>query len=234
MDSKEVIKKYRKSLLFFYIIVALFVAAMIIVLNVTEGEKQTVINILLLVGLLLFVILYKNIILGYKNMSEVARLNLNQGNPIEMGISFDKIQKKLINNEYVEFSSNHLYDLYYQIGKKPKNKELTIVATTVEERLDFYDKNLHDEITKIEDSLSKKNRYYEMIIIVFKKYENVNKENAVQIGEIVNYGFGKKKYVQINVGYSIANNKAYFLYSDLYYPNRTYKKAVEEIKQLIK
>lgn len=211
----------------------MFLILMFLVLKLFKGEIQTTLNIILLTLFIVFAILYKNVIIGYRNMSQIAKINLYQSKPLDLGIEIDNLKKRLINRNLTVYSSNDKYEIYYE-SMKSKNIPLEIIILINDNAIDYYDKTIHDEINKLEDEISKKHKYREMIILAFKKYNVMSKEDLNNIGEVVCYSISKKKYVQINVGLSAKDKKAFFLYSDKYYPNHTYKKSVDKIKEIIR
>src|SRR5690606_15617243 len=101
------------------------------------------------------------------------------------------------------------------------------------ESLDFYDKGLHDEIAKLEVSFPKKELPTKYIILGFKEFESSNDQVIKDIGEVVSYAQNRQTYTQVNVGLIRDSKKAYFLYSDHYYPTRYYQIAVDLIFSLI-
>jgi hypothetical protein len=99
--------------------------------------------------------------------------------------------------------------------------------------IDYYDQSLHNEISKLESTFVKREFPQKYMIIAFKEFDAINDQVIHDIGEIVSYRTNRHSYTQINVGLDKDSEKAYFLYSDIYYPTYYYKDTVDLIFELI-
>ncbi|HHT38894.1 MAG: hypothetical protein RBS76_01925 [Acholeplasmatales bacterium] len=239
MNSKQVIKKYQSLVITFFSIIVIFIVAMMIVaFKVDDNEKMTMINLILMVVLLVISLLFRTVLLGYKYMAGIARVVLKQGKPINFYNNLDSIEYKLIQKGYQKYANNENYQiLYYQenIVKKKvfRTKRLYVVILIKDQTIDFYDKNLHDEITALQELFPKKERANQYLFNAFKSFNNIYQEDIKALSEVVSYGAGKQFFTQINIGLNKSDKKAYFLYSDDYYPSTSYKDCVELIKTII-
>jgi hypothetical protein len=111
--------------------------------------------------------------------------------------------------------------------------KLNIVILIKKSNLDFYDEKISEEINKLETSFSKKENPHKYVIVAFKTINNINDNILKELAEIVSYDMQRHYYTQINVGLAQDDKKAYFLYSEKYYPNVYYKEGVNLIKKLI-
>lgn len=239
MNSNQIIKKYRNTIISFLIIVSLLIVGMIIVaFKVTDYNKMTLINLILLVVLLVVALSYRSVLLGYKYLAGIARVIINQSQPLPFKRNIVKEFGVLLTDDFKVFTNNDNYQIMYkrvEDGKKIfKNKILYIVLLLKVEKLDFFDKYLHEDINKLEETFSKKERSNKQIVLAFKNFENVKEDNLKEIGEVVSYGAGRQFFTQINVGLNKKDSKAYFLYSDVYNPSASYRLGTEYIKRLIK
>ncbi len=239
MDANQVLRKYKKIIITFFSIVAILIGAMIMVaIDVTDANKMTSINMILLLVLLIISLLFRTVLLGYKYMAGISKVIINQDKPIPYKRNVIANYQVLIADEFIEFANNDRYHIFYKReeikGKVLKVKRLIIVLLLKTKNLDYYDKLMHDDINRLEETFKKKERSTQNIIIAFKNYEQIDEKATTNIAEVVSYGVGRQFFTQINVGLNNSDNKAYFLYSDTYSPSTSYKVGVELIKKLIK
>jgi hypothetical protein len=139
---------------------------------------------------------------------------------------------------YALYTNNDLYSLYYlhSIDERIKVKriwQLSIILILKKQSIDYYDQSLHNEISKLESTFVKREFPQKYMIIAFKEFDAINDQVIHDIGEIVSYRTNRHSYTQINVGLDKDSEKAYFLYSDIYYPTYYYKDTVDLIFELI-
>jgi len=239
INSKTVIKKYKNTLIIYFSITVIIITVMILVfLYVPNDNLVNAINILLLVSLIIFSLLYRNVILGFKNMSQVARVVLKQGEPIKYNSDIFLKKDYMENNQYEIFKSTSAYDIYYKyVSLKTykffKVKKLKTIVLIKENKLDYYDERLHEDINLLEENVAEKQRFYKHHMIFIKKFEKITKNDLKSIGEVVLYNVGRQSFIQINVGLNTEDKKAYFLYSDVYFPTMDFKDTTNEIKNII-
>jgi hypothetical protein len=240
MNSKEVIQKRNKIFTSFIVTILVIISAMIIVaLTVKDYNNMTLINIILVIVLMIVSITYKNVLFGYNNMAKIARVVLTQAKPIPYKRNLMEFPSTLLKQGFQMHAKTYAYDIYYKIDidqslKVKSIKMMYLVLLLKDSTLDFYDKNLHDDIEKLESTFTRKTMPSKYIITAFKSYESIEKKDFTELSEVVSYQNKKHSYSQINVGLNQDDHKAYFLYSDSYNPTQYYKKGVDFIKKIIK
>lgn len=200
---------------------------------------MTLINVVLLLVLTGIVLYFRTTIYGYNQMARVARIILNQSEPLPYSTNMTRLKEEFLKRQYQVHADNEYYKILYfnkvdNTLKIKKFKKLFLVLLIHDRKLDFFDQNLHDDIKKLEDSFSKKEFPNKYIIMAFKTYEDIKPNQMKSIGEVVSYTTGRQSYNQINVGFNQYDHKAYFLYSDKYAPNSYYKEGVDIIKSILK
>jgi len=239
LNSKQIIKKRNFILAIFILLTALFIVAIALVFaKIEDYNTMTLVNIILLVGLIGTSLLFRSTLYGYNNMVRIARLILFQAKPVTF--TQDPINDvKLISNKgYIRFIETSKFSIYYthtpdETIKLKKLWRLTIAILIHDDQLDFYDKAIHDEIAKLEVSFTKKELPTQYVIVAFKHYDQANEKAIKDVGEVVTYANQRHHYTQVNVGIMKKDTKAYFLYSDTYYPSRYYQIAVDLIFSFI-
>ncbi len=240
MDSQEVIKKRNKIFISFMIVVGVFLTAMILIaIFVQNRDNMTLINVILAVVLMIISVSYKNILFGYNNMAKIAKVILSQAKPITYRKNIIENPEIVLNKGFKVHANNKLYSILYKIDsdnalKVKRIKILSLVLILKSDKLDFYDKNLHDDIGKLEKSFTRKEFPSKYVITAFKSFDKMDDKSLKEIGEVVTYKDRRQSYTQVNVGLSKEDNKAYFLYSETSYPSIYYKIAVDFIKDIIK
>ena len=239
MNSKQVIKKRNLILIGFVLVTAIFITAITLVfIRVTDYNLMTLINIILVFVLSVISLAFRNTLYSYNNMVRIANLVLKQAKPVNytQNIVFD--QSLISPKEYTVFTKNDNYVIYYkheldETIRVKKIWRLYIIMILKKPQLDFYDKTLHDEIAKLEVSFPKKELPTKYIILGFKEFDQVSDQVVKDLSEVVSYTQNRQTYTQVNVGLVKSMQKAYFLYSDIYYPTRYYQIAVDLIFDLI-
>lgn len=205
---------------------------------VKDDDAATSINIILLLLLLIVALLFKNVLQGYKNLAQVARVVLNQDKPIKYKTSIVKNKTYLIENNYKLSKDNELYSIYYKYisytgYKVLKIRKLKTIIIIKNEKIDYYNKQLHEDIETLEDKQIKEAKFNRHLILAFKEFNQISNHDIKSIGEVVSYGIGKQFFTQINIGLSKKDQKAFFLYSNKYNPTVDYKELVDDIKTII-
>ncbi len=240
MDSKAVIKKRNIYLGLFIGVTVTFVVGIILSLALIESENtKTLIALVLTLGLTIALVYFRSVLYGYNQMVKIARIVLTQGEPLPQQTNLDKVRAYFVRHQYKVHADNEDYSILYinEVDKSlkiTKIKKLKLALLIKKSKLDFFDQHLHDDIKKLEDSFSKKEFPNKYIILAFKEFNFVKDTQLKSIGEIVSYSMGKQSYNQINVGLNKFDQRAYFLYSDRFYPNAYFKEGVETIKDVIK
>lgn len=240
MNSKEVIQKRNKIFISFIVTIVIIITAMIVVaITVNDYNNMTLINIILVVVLMIVSITYKNVLFGYNNMAKIARVVLTQAKPIPYKRNLMEFPSALLKEGFQMHAKTYDYDIYYKIDvdhslKVKSIKMMYLVLILKDSALDYYDKNLHDDIEKLESTFTKKTLPSKFIITAFKSYESIDSNITKDLSEVVSYQNKKHSYSQINVGLNQDDHKAYFLYSESYNPTQYYKKGVDFIKHIIK
>lgn len=239
MDSHEVIKKRNKILIAYLVLLALMIIAMILIaIFVDDADMMNLINVSILILMLIVTALFRSPLLGYSNMAKIAKIVLNQSKPIKFKRNIVDDPNYLISQGFTLYGNTHAYQIYQRIDELPtlKIRKITILNLAViikDNGLDYYDKNLHDDIQKLESTFTRKNKPTRYIITAYKSLNGMSQQDIQAIGEVVNYNLKKYAYTQINVGLNKKDHKAYFLYSDQYVPGINYKNAIEFIKKSI-
>jgi len=205
---------------------------------VKDDNIMTIINISLIFILLVTSLIYRKYIFAYNNMAKIAKLIIAQDEPVNYVKNIIDNEYKLTNDSFVLYSKTDVFSIYYRNAKLEnyqfkKIYQIEIVVLIRKEDYDFYSKAIEAEINKLEASIPKKERPTKYIIIEFKGITKMDDNIKKEISEIVSYKVGKQYYCQINVGLHKINKKAYFLYSNSYYPSVYYKKGIELIQKLI-
>lgn len=239
MDSKQIIKRRNLILLSYIVVTTVFITAIVLVFTkITDYNKMTLINMVLVFALALISIAYRSTLYSYNNMARIARVTLKQSKPVAFGLNLVKQPNMLLSKGYTLYTSNDSYSVYYKHAvddsiKIKKIYRLYIILLLKKETLDFYDKKLHDEIAKLEVSFPKKESPNKYIITAFKEFETMNEKSYHDIGEVVSYTANKNTYAQVNVGLNKNDHRAYFLYSNDYSPTLYYQLAIDLIFELI-
>ncbi|MFA6801373.1 MAG: hypothetical protein WCR19_04640 [Acholeplasmataceae bacterium] len=239
MSSQEVIKKRNKLFFSFIAVVIIFLTAMILVaIYVDDYNDMTLINIIIVIALMVISLFFRNILFGYNNMARIAKVVLSQGNPIKFTYNIVENPDVLLNDGFSIHANNSSYSIYYKIvvdnSLKIKNiRLLYLVLILKKPQLDFYNKNLHEDIQKLESTFQKKSRPTKYIITAFKEVHNISDTTIKEIGEVVSYSQKRQSFNQINVGLYNEDHKAYFLYSEKYNPSYYYKLGIDFIKKII-
>ena len=178
-------------------------------------------------------------VVPYSSLNESSEpVVLNQAKPVYYSKNIVKYPSILLEKGYSLYTTNDTYSLYYlhSIDERIKVKhiwQISIILIIKKQMTDYYDQSLHNEISKLETTFQKKEFPQKYMILAFKEYEIIDDQAIHDIGEIVSYKTNRHAYVQINVGLTLDTKKAYFLYSDTYYPTYYYKDAVDLIFELI-
>jgi hypothetical protein len=239
INSKQIIKKRNIFLGIFVLITSLFIVAIALVfIRVKDYNTMTLVNIILVSGLIATSLVFRGTLYGYNNMVRIARIILNQAKPVSYTQNPVKDIKIVSNKGFKRFIETDKFSIYYthtqdDIIKIKKIWRLTIIILINDQKLDFYDKAIHDEIAKLEVSFTKKELPSKYVILGFKEFDQIDEKAIKDVGEIVSYTNQRHTYTQVNVGLSLKELKAYFLYSDTYYPTRYYQIAIDLIFQLI-
>lgn len=239
MDSHEVIKKRNKILVAYLSILTLLIIAMIfIAIFVEDRDMMNLINVSILIIILIITSFFRSPLLGYSNMAKIAKIVLNQSKPIKYKRNIVEDSTYLLSQGFTIYENTHAYQIYQRIDELPtlKIRKITILNLVViikANSFDYYDKNLHDDIQKLESTFTRKNKPTRYIITAYKSLEGMSQQDIHAIGEVVNYNLKKYAYTQINIGLNKKDHKAYFLYSDQYVPGINYKNAIELIKNTI-
>lgn len=239
MNAKQIIRKRNIILIGFLLLTAVFVVAVVFVfVRVKDYNMMTLINIILIFTLTLISLIFRSTLYSYNNMVRIARVVLNQANPVNYSKNIIQNTNPLTQMGYTLYTKNDTYSLYYlhSMDERIKVKkiwQLSIVLLLKKQSTDFYDQNLHNEITKLESTFQKREFPLKYMIIAFKEFDTINDQAVHDIGEIVSYRTNRHSYTQINVGLATDSKKAYFLYSDKYYPTYYYKDTVDLIFELI-
>lgn len=239
MNAKQIIRKRNIVLVGFLLLTAVFVVAITLVfIRVKDYNMMTLINIVLVFTLTLISLLFRSTLYGYNNMVRIARVVLNQAKPVSYSKNIAKYTAPLIDKGYTLYTTNETYSLYYlhTVDERIKVKKIwqvSIILILKKQDTDFYDKNLHNEIAKLESTFQKREFPQKYMIIAFKEFDTMDDKAIHDIGEVVSYRTNRHSYTQINVGMAQDSKKAYFLYSNTYYPTYYYKDAVDLIFELI-
>jgi len=239
MNAKQIIKKRNMVLIGFLLLTAVFVIAVILVfIKIKDYNMMTLINMVLIFTLTLISLLFRSTLYSYNNMVRIARVVLNQAKPVNYSKNIIQNPNPLTQMGYALYTNNDLYSLYYlhSIDERIKVKriwQLSIILILKKQSTDYYDQSLHNEISKLESTFSKREFPQKYMIIAFKEFDAIDNQAIHDIGEIVSYRTNRHSYTQINVGLDKDSNKAYFLYSDTYYPTYYYKDTVDLIFELI-
>ena len=239
MDSKQIIKRRNLILIGFVVITAIFFTAITLVfIRVKDYNIMTLINIILVFTLSLISLAFRSTLYSYNNMVRIANLVLKQAKPVnyKQNIIFD--QNLIPPKEFAVFTKNDAYVIYYkhvldETIRIKKIWRLYVIMILKKQTLDYYDKVLHDEIAKLEVSFPKKELPTKYLILGFKEFDKIDEKAIKDLGEVVSYTQSRHTYTQVNVGLARDSQKAYFLYSDIYYPTRYYQIAVDLIFDLI-
>lgn len=240
MNSDKVIRKRNIYLAIFLGIITVFVGLFVLIgLNITDPNQLTLYYLVLFTVLLLISLYFKKLLTSYNNLVKLAKVIKTQAQPLNYKDSVVENVKYFYNQGYQSFISTQDFTLLYKHVvdkslKVKKIKKLYVVVLIKNKGYDFYHKNIHDEINKLEDSFKRKDFPSKYIITAYKEVDHMTDGYIKEIGEVVSYSVYKQTYVQINVGLAKDEKKAYFLYSNSYYPNSYYKEAVDSIKNSIK
>lgn len=239
MNAKQIIKKRNMVLIGFLLLTAVFVIAVILVfIKIKDYNMMTLINMVLIFTLTLISLLFRSTLYSYNNMVRIARVVLNQAKPVNYSKNIIQNSSPLTQMGYTLYTNNDLYSLYYlhSMDERIKVKkiwQLSIILILKKQSIDYYDQSLHNEISKLESTFVKREFPQKYMIIAFKEFDAINDQVIHDIGEIVSYRTNRHSYTQINVGLATDSKKAYFLYSDKYYPTYYYKDTVDLIFELI-
>jgi hypothetical protein len=239
MNSQEVIKKRNRIFFWFIVNIVVFITAMILVaVFVDDYNDMTLINIILVVILMVISVSFRNVLFGYNTMARIAKVVLNQQGPIAYHSDIINQPELFLNKGFAVHANNNAYAIYYKVDEdrtlKVKNiKLLYLVLILKHPHMDFYDKNMHDDIAKLEETFTRKTYPSKYIITAFKEVHDMNEKTIKEIGEVVSYNQKRRSFNQINVGLYKEEKKAYFLYSNQYHPSNYYKLGVEFIKDIV-
>lgn len=199
---------------------------------------MTSINIGLLFVTLVFVLLFRKTIFINNNAARIANLILKQSPPLPYSVNIVDNHHILSSFGFVKQVNTSDFVMYYKhtllrTSAFKKVFQLEISYILKNEKIDFYEKDIDEEISKIERLFQKSEKPTKYIIIGYRNYETFNEEARKQLVEVVSYSLNRHSFAQINVGFVKKDMKAYFLYSDSYYPSMYYKEGVEFIKGII-
>lgn len=237
MNSTDVIKKRNHIfILFLFILIIFSVAIFLVFSRIKDYNTMTLINILLLFALALITLKFRDVLYNYNNLARIAKVINLQSEPITFTNNIVEEHGKLRKN-YTLFTSTKAYHIYYHHFKDMtpnvrKNYCIEIIAIIHDPEFDFYDKGLHEDISKLETIFNKKEAPNKYVILAFKSFDMINETRVKEIGEVVSYRVNRHSFTQINVGLSTQEQLAYFLYSKNYYPNKTYMDAVNLVFKL--
>lgn len=231
MEPKRVIRRRNAYLISYLVLVAVFFTSVALIFIYIQDE-----NISTLVALLLMIVLailsgyFKNTITSYNNLSRIAKLIIKQADPIPY--SRDPFEIPFVTRDFDKIHTNDRFTLY-AVGPKEKDKNNTPLQIIIllYKDIDFYDKEIDEEIEKLEKTFKKQPRRYQ--IIAFKKYSKIGDKEIKALGEVVSYTVYRRMFAQINIGINTENQRAYFLHSNEYSPNRNYLETVEWIKSIL-
>lgn len=240
MNAEKVIRKRNLILVLFFIILAMIVTGLILInVKITDENNKSLYLLILMIFALAIALYFRSVLYGYNNMVRIGRLVQNQSKPLPFEKDVTAHPEIFYQKDFKLHSNTNDYTVLYKhvvdnsIKIKKFNK-LYIVLLIKNPRLDFYNKLMHEDIEKLENTFTKKMFPNKYIITAYKTVNEVDKQLISEIGEVVCYNNNRQHYVQINVGLSKKDNLAYFLYSDTFKPNLFYDEAVQSIKSVIK
>ncbi|VEU83172.1 hypothetical protein [Acholeplasma hippikon] len=240
MNAQAILRKRNLYFGIFLGILAVFITLIIVIgVTVTDLNDLTLYYLILFLGFLVVVLYFKKLLASYNNLAKIAKVIQVQAGPIPFRTNVIENPKSFYDAGYQVHSNNQDYTILYKLLvekniKYGKHKRLYIALLIKNKGFDFYNKNMHDDINRLENKFKRKEFPNKYMITAFKAFDTMTEEHIKAIGEVVCYSVSKQSYVQINVGLALDEKLAYFLYSDSYDPNRYYKEAVEIIKNSVK
>jgi hypothetical protein len=185
-------------------------------------------------------LVFRKLLFAYNNLAKIAKVIVNQSEPLTYKKSVVDNPNLLASNGFIKFVDTGDFMLYFRNSKNDVVKrrsfkliyKLEIGIIIRNQKFDFYNTLIDNEIKKLEETFTKVNRPTKYIIIGYKNYKSMNEEIQTEIGEIVSYSINRFHFSQINVGYIQDEKKAYFLYSNKYNPSIYFKQGVEFIKKI--
>jgi len=237
-NPKEIIKKRNKLLLTAGICVTIpIIAIIILAIVIVNDNLKFGLNLGLLVLVLVIALLFRSKIYTYNNLAKIATLVLRQDKPISYIESIVTHPHKLLTQGFIQVANFERFSMYYRHSKNPsaittKVFKIEICIIVKDSSLDFYDASIEEEIQKLENTFTRKDRPTKYIILGFKNYESVNEKILKELSEVVCYSVARFHYSQINAAFIRTEKKCYFLYSDSYNPSSYYKQGIDFIKHL--
>ncbi|MDD2575491.1 MAG: hypothetical protein PHD47_03360 [Acholeplasmataceae bacterium] len=231
MEPKRVIRRRNVYLISYLVIVAvIFTSVALVFIYIPDENISTLIALLLMIVLAILSGYFKNTITSYNNLARIAKLIIKQADAIPY--SKDPFEIPFVTRGFDKIHANDRFTLY-AVGPKEKDKNNTPlqIIVLIYKDIDFYDKEIDEEIEKLEKTYKKQPRRYQ--IIAFKQYPKIGEKEIKALGEVVSYTVYRRVFTQINIGINTENQKAYFLHSNEYSPNRNYLETVEWIKSIL-
>ncbi len=175
------------------------------------------------------------------NTSYLIKIRKNAGDPLPIKRIKTKefLHTYLVSNNYIMFSKQSNYFLYYRakkdhIKKMLRGYILEIVVYIDASEKEFYLEVIDEQIQKIQDLLRKEKKKVEKLLITqIKVIDALDHKTKQRIKEIVFIRSQTGIISTINIGLHYESNQAVLLYSDTYSPSLYYNYHIEEIKKMI-
>jgi|GEM_PF-5000179 len=162
---------------------------------------------------------------------KASPISVNQGL-----ISDNWINNTKINYDYVSYKRHEDYQLLYRFereSERQRPKTILILVIIFNQKINFDNLDLARDISALENSVYKKNKYRHRLIMQFKEglAEGAELNQADKVFYLTQ---SRVHFVLINCLFDRKSKQLYFLHSNEFSPNQYYKRAVDEIVKLSK
>lgn len=235
--------KKKRNLFLFFIIIPLFIVALLYLLNLRFVFISRSITDTLLLMMALFYLGYisylKTRLAVVSMYYEYYAMLTNQIGPqtLKDELNYDLLKKLLIEKGY-SLKQNHDKFSVYQLTKIDDksyyhNKNTVVMAILLEGSDDLYDVKIQESLDDLYLDLEKKGIHVlNQVNFIYKIYDEFNQDSIENLDKIVTVKQGYRSLIQINVGLDLKNHQMYYLAPIKRYPNRMYFEAVKEIKRM--
>jgi len=207
---------------------------------VPDDNIKVIILFIIGIGSIAIALVFKKRFDEVLNWSYSMRILNDPGEPLPIVnlTSVERLSTTLESDEFLFFRKAQEYSMFYRIKKDKVKKILSknileIVIMVTNRENSFYVDAVNDDINRLQDSLTKKQRANILLVTQFKEVPILTNGLKEAIKEII---FIRTRYgviSTINVALDKSSKKAVMLYGNTYSPSLYYKEHLEFIKKII-
>jgi|SRR5690625_842242 len=235
------IKKNMTILLISIIVISIITLTMSIFVFLLLNKNDFISTILAILSIIFVIILLKlNEKFEYLRHNYNLEGLINQSETpfkINKNFTIESLSNHLIkNHNYIHHLNSNNFIILYKFENTNKKRRQSLKAILIyKQNIKFNSYSSNNAFEKLENELSKNNKYFKRSFIQFKIQEkSIDENNIEEANEIFFINHRKNNISLNNVIYSKKDKEIYFLHSKTFKPLNILNETINEIKMIIK